>query len=95
MHISLSFVVLTLLPFVYSQSNTLYSSLTSIPFLHQGRVTKDDIYNYLSISCGYLEPENVTAAQSSWGHGGGCAYLFSFNEVSQFLVEMGVYPLYI
>jgi len=84
MYISLklsALAVFVFYPSFISSQTSLYNLLNSIPFLHVGTVTNQDNYNYLSVSCGYLEPENVSAAQSSWGQGGGCPYLFSFNQV--------------
>ena len=65
-----------------ASSSPLYDALSASHFLHVGTVRAGDTYGYLPISCGYLEPENVTAAQSSWGQGGTCRYLYAFNGVS-------------
>lgn len=54
----------------------LHNALQSAQFLSSGTISANDTIAYMPISCQYLEPENVTAAQSSWGEGGTCPYAY-------------------
>lgn len=60
-------------------STTLYDSLMSTPFLHEGTVSNTDAFSYVGRACSYLEPENVTVAPASgigWTEGGSCPTLY-------------------
>lgn len=57
-------------------STSLVDSLQALVTLNSGTVRSNESYAYFPIACQYLEPENVTSAQSSWGEGGSCAYLY-------------------
>jgi len=57
-----------------SRGGSLTGALQSIYFLNAGTVRAIDTYVNVPVACEYLEAENVTAAQSSWGVGGACPY---------------------
>lgn len=61
-------------------STSLYDSLTSTHFLHEGTVFSSDTFAYVGRACSYLEPENVTVAPASgigWTEGGSCPTLYT------------------
>ena len=53
--------------------------LSSIVRFDGGTVHAADHYKFAPIPCQYLEAENVTCAQCSWGIGGSCPYLFGYD----------------
>jgi len=60
-------------------SPPLFAAL-SAPFMHSGVVHAADRFEYYGVTCGYLEPENVTVAPAvgiGWTEGGSCGHLFS------------------
>lgn len=52
-----------------------FDALSSLVFLNQGVHRPADAYAFAPIECLYLEPDNVTCAQCTWGESGSCPYL--------------------
>ena len=60
--------------FAEDSKNMLLENLQSVRFLHEGVSRSDDEYMFHPINCMYLEGENISCAQCSWG--ANCAYKF-------------------
>ena len=71
----LAFVVLL----ATTASASLQSQLQSVVQFTTGLVHKSDAFRYKGIPCGYLEGENITCSDCSWGVGGSCPYMWGFN----------------
>lgn len=78
-HIMTAFAVLAL-EFRTVVGDSLSDALSSTVFLNAGTVSAGDQFRYLDIPCMYLEADNVTCAQCSWGVGGACPYLFQITS---------------
>ncbi len=56
----------------------LHDVLSQSVFFDSGTVYASDEFSYIQLYCGYLEAENVSSVNSSWGSG--CSYLIYKNE---------------
>jgi hypothetical protein len=73
-------ILLSLTLVIGAVVGSLYDTLTSTPFLHEGLVSANDSFLYEGRPCSYLEPENVTVAPAQgigWTEGGSCPMLFT------------------
>ena len=60
----------------------LAAALGAVQFFSSGTVHASDLHRYVGIPCMYLEADNVTCAQCSWGIGGSCPYLWRVNSTN-------------